>query len=336
MGYSRAEIIEMLCAEGAELDALLARATAVRRDTVGESVYLRGLIEYSNVCRKNCLYCGIRRDNRTVDRYTLTRDEVLDAARHAWISRYGSVVLQGGEVTAPQHIGTIASLIREIKALSNGELGITLSLGEQSADTYRLWREAGAHRYLLRIESSTPSLYARIHPADGLHRYNERLRALHDLRATGYQVGTGVMIGLPGQSVEHLADDLLFMRDTDIDMCGMGPYVECDRTPLADAGGSPGPLAERFTMTLRMIAVLRLLMPDINIAATTALQAIDPEGRLRGIGAGANVIMPNITPDAVRGSYRLYNGKPLSLDSRVIERCVAYGVWGDSLRFKKR
>ena len=336
MEYGKPEIITMLQTEGAEFDALLARAAEVRRHTIGDAVYLRGLIEYSNICRKNCLYCGIRRDNSSVARYTLSREEVLAAARYADEHRYGSVVLQGGEVTSPAAIETVAALVREIKRISEGRLGITLSLGEQSASTYRLWREAGAHRYLLRIESSNRDLYRSIHPQDSLHSFDRRLEALHDLRSTGYQVGTGVMIGLPGQTVEHLADDLIFMRDLDIDMCGMGPYIESDHTPMAAGGGSLWPIRERFRMGLRMIAALRLLMPDINIASTTALQTLDPQGRQRGLDAGANVIMPNITPNEVRSSYQLYNHKPLSVDSRIEERHIAYGVWGDSHHFKKR
>lgn len=338
---SVAEICEMLACRGEEQQKLFDRALGVKKECVGEGVYLRGLIEFSNVCRKNCLYCGIRRENARLNRYTLTDDQVLEAACYAWREGYGSVVLQAGERVSEEYVTRIERLVRAIRDLSRGELGITLSLGEQSADTYRRWRDAGAHRYLLRIESSSPALYRRIHPDDSLHRYEDRLCALEALAECGYQVGTGVMIGLPGQTISDLAQDILFMKELDIDMCGMGPYVECEGTPLAElsfgqGGGTQEVLADRLEQTLNMIAALRIVMPDINIAATTALQAIDPMGRLRAIACGANVVMPNLSPQEVRSSYALYDNKPLAFDSQVLERCVRYGERGDSQHFKKR
>lgn len=332
---TREQILAMLNSTQAEHERLLVEACELRDRTIGDGVYLRGLIEYTNRCRKSCLYCGIRRDNHNVERYTLTKAQVLDAARFAYENRYGSVVLQGGELTDEKHISTIESLLREIKALSNNSLGITLSFGEQSLHTYQRWFEAGAHRYLLRIESSNRELYSKIHPDDSLHRYDDRVAALRNLRQVGFQVGTGVMIGLPGQTVDNLADDLMFMQSMDIDMCGMGPYVECENTPLAASSEPRGDLQWRFDMTLRMIATLRTIMPDINIAATTALQAIDPQGRLKAINAGANVVMPNISPSELRGRYALYNNKPLSMDSTINECRVRYGEWGDSHHFLK-
>ncbi|MCL2561136.1 MAG: [FeFe] hydrogenase H-cluster radical SAM maturase HydE [Rikenellaceae bacterium] len=331
MNLSRDEIIDLLNSEGEAAARLFERAAAVRDKTIGNGIYLRGLIEYSNLCVKNCLYCGIRRDAEC-ERYTLTRGQVLAAAEHAWRERFGSVVLQGGENRLSAYIADIERLVKDIKTLSRGELGITLSLGEQSLDTYRRWFAAGAHRYLLRIETSNRALFERIHPAeDG--EFDTRLQALHDLRAAGYQVGTGVMIGLPGQTVEDLADDLLFMRALDIDMCGMGPYIPSAGTPLA--AQAVWPAERRMNLTLNMIAVLRLLMPDINIAATTALQAIVPDGRLRAVAAGANVIMPNLTPDALRKNYSLYDNKPLSFDTKILEANIRYGEWGDSKHFFK-
>lgn len=326
----------MLSLRGEEMSKLLELAGKVRDERVGEGAYLRGLIEYSNVCRKDCLYCGIRRSNHT-PRYTLTEAEVLDCARFAHENNYGSVVIQGGENQSPQHVQTIARLVREIKKLSSGRLGITLSLGEQSREVYRRWFEAGAHRYLLRIESSDRRLYRSIHPDDRLHRFETRLEALADLRAEGYQVGTGVMIGLPGQTVADLAADLLFMREVDIDMCGMGPYIESAGTPLADCPADGRlTLSERFDLALKMVAALRLSMPDINIAATTALQAIRPGGRLRALQSGANVIMPNLTPARYRENYFLYDNKPLSMDSSIPEENIRYGEWGDSKHFAAR
>ena len=335
MNCTKEEIVTLLDSEGASREALFARAAALKRATVGDGVYLRGLIEYSNVCRKNCLYCGIRRDAKC-ERYTLTESQVEAAARLAYEKNYGSVVLQGGENQSAGHIETITRLIGKIKALSDGRLGITLSLGEHSRETYRRWFDAGAHRYLLRIEASNPDLYRMIHPRDGMHDYASRIGAIRDLRSEGYQVGTGVMIGLPFQSTEDLAGDLLFMKEMDIDMCGMGPYVVSHGTPLAVHSEKLRPEMWRFDMTLKMIAVLRLMMPDINIAATTALQAIDPDGRMKAIAAGANVVMPNLTPDQLRGNYNLYDNKPLSFDSRLTEENIRYGEWGDSLRFRSR
>ena len=339
--FSVDEIRGMLECEGKARQELFDRALRIRNETVGEGIYLRGLIELSNVCRKNCLYCGIRRENPRVERYTLTDDQVLEAARYAWQQGYGSVVLQAGERVSEEYVARIERLVRAIRELSGGALGITLSLGEQTPDTYRRWREAGAHRYLLRIESSSPELYRRIHPDDSLHQYEDRVRALEVLAECGYQVGTGVMIGLPGQTTSDLARDILFMKSLDIDMCGMGPYIESEGTPLAEfsyrqGGGIQKVLRRRLELTLKMIATLRIVMPDINIAATTALQVIDPMGRLQAVECGANVVMPNLSPQEVRANYALYDNKPFVLDSRILERHVQYGQRGDSLHFKKK
>lgn len=335
MEYSRHDIIEMLRSEGRRKHELFRLAAEVKNAAVGEGVYLRGLIEYSNICRKNCYYCGIRCNSDT-DRYTLSHQQVLEAAQYAFDNNFGSVVLQGGENNSEKFISDITSLLHEIKSLSNGTLGITLSLGEQTLETYRQWLEAGASRYLLRIETSNRALYGRLHPCDITHDYDRRLQAIKDLQTAGYMAGTGVMIGLPFQTVEDLADDLVFMRDMNIDMCGMGPYIVSAGTPLERYADELQSEQWRFDMTLKMIAVLRLLMPDINIAATTALQAIDPEGRLKAIAAGANVIMPNLTPDNLKGMYTLYNNKPMSFDTKILEKNIRYGEKGDPIHFMKR
>lgn len=334
--YNRTEIIRMLSSEGADMNAIFARAAETKHDVVGDKLYLRGLIEYSNICRKNCLYCGIRRDNGAVGRYRLSEKEVISSVKYALDNRLGSIVLQAGEDTSPGHIDSIELLLRKITAMSEGKLGITLSLGEQSEETYLRWFEAGAHRYLLRIEASSPELYSKIHPCDALHDYNERLNALKTLRKIGYQVGTGVMIGLPGQTVEDLADDILFMRDTDVDMCGMGPYIEAAGTPLAGRTDTGSPLYttdKRLEMSLKMVAVLRIVMPDINIASTTALSSLSPDGRYLAVKYGANVIMPNITPSYRMDNYRLYDNKSSEVDPRLKAMDIAYGERGDSLHF---
>lgn len=335
MEYSRYDLIEMLRSEGEQKRELFHRADKVKNMTVGEGVYLRGLIEYSNICRKNCFYCGIRSDSE-IDRYTLSCQQVLEATRYAYENNFGSIVLQSGEQNSAKFIADITYLLREIKSLSNCKLGITLSLGEQTLETYRTWHEAGASRYLLRIEASNRELYNRIHPKDATHDYDRRLQAIKDLQTVGYMVGTGVMIGLPFQTIEDLADDLLFMRNMNIDMCGMGPYILSAGTPLAAYAGELQSEQWRFDMTLKMIAVLRLLMPDINIAATTALQTIDPEGRLKAIAAGANVIMPNLTPCEMKGNYSLYNNKPMTFDTKILEKNICYGEKGDPIHFINR
>lgn len=351
------------CEDDAFEAALREEAYRVKVATVGPEVYLRGLIEISNICAKNCLYCGIRRDIQC-QRYELSEEEALQTARIAASRRFGSVVIQGGERTDAAFIRKITRLLKAIKSIDTGEdppLGVTLSLGEQSLEVYEEWFDAGAHRYLLRIESSNPDLYRRIHPAD--HSYDRRLKALYDLKEIGYQAGTGAMIGMPFQTAEDMADDLLFYKKFDAPMVGMGPYNPHPETPLTLAG-VPYPSAERrFTLGLKMIALLRLLMPDINIAAATALEVLDSRGREKGLLSGANVIMPNITPEEQMVKYNLYDRKtllrdcpssvdPAKRDKHICKNCVfpfcsmggnlagkrivvGYGKWGDSKHFRK-
>ncbi len=291
-----------------QIEELYAAAYEVKKRELTPTVYFRGLIEFSNLCAKDCLYCGIRRSRR-LHRYTMERDEILACARFAFEHRYGSIVLQSGERSDPAFADLVCDLVREITAESEGRLAITLSCGEQEEATYRRWLEAGARRYLLRIETSSRELYGRLHPGD--HSYEERLRCLRTLREIGYQVGTGVMIGLPFQTVEELAGDILFFYDHDIDMIGMGPYVPHHDTPLgSDPAAQIASDEERLELALKMIAVTRLVLPDVNIASTTALQSLDAQGRELGLQAGANVIMPNLTPVKYRGDYLLYDNKP--------------------------
>lgn len=317
--------------------SLFQRADALRRSFTGEKVHLRGLVEISSLCDKNCLYCGIRHDNASAGRYRLTRDRIVECAWKAYRAGYASVVLQAGERTSPRFVEEVTRTVREVKAIGSGALGVTLSLGEQTRETYREWFEAGAHRYLLRIESSNPDLFARIHPDDGHHAYERRLRALEDLRDIGYQTGTGVMIGLPWQTTRDLAGDLLFIRQFDAPMVGMGPYIPHPDAPLA-ACGAPIPTEERrLDLSLRMIALLRVMMPDINIAATTALEVLDPHGREKALRCGANIVMPNITPSLERGSYNLYRGKEsISEGVDLGDEKIGYGEWGDSPHFTHR
>ncbi len=345
--FNREEIAQLLRSEGEERQKLMGNAREIKEKEVGNKVYFRGLIEFSNICSKDCLYCGIRKSNQNVVRYDISDAEILDACRFAWENRFGSVVLQSGELSTSAFVKRVDRLLKEIKKLSNNELGITLSCGEQSRETYQRWFESGAHRYLLRIEASNQELYYKIHPNTKKHDFEKRIEALSFLKETGYQVGSGVMIGLPFQTIEDLADDLLFLKKIDIDMCGMGPYIEHENTPLIKYKNLLKTKQERFDLALNMIATLRLLMPDINIAAATALQAIDLAGREKALAVGANVIMPNITPAKYRESYLLYEGKPvwkgnngenidpeLQIDLKNFE--VGYGEWGDSRHFSKR
>ncbi len=346
--FSKKDIISLLAAEGEDRKALFAKSEQVKANVVGKKVYYRGLIEFSNICSKDCFYCGIRKSNPNPDRYFIDEKQILDAAKFAYDNRYASIVLQAGERSDKKFVNTIEDILKKIKDISKGELGITISLGEQTEETYARWKAAGAHRYLLRIESATEDLYYKIHPKDAKHDYQNRLDALKLLRKTGYQVGTGVMIGLPFQNLEHLAEDLLFFKEWDFDMIGMGPYVEHSETPLFDHKDLLVPQKDRFDLTLKMIAVLRLIMPDINIAAATALQAIDPIGREKAIKIGANIIMPNITPTVNRNQYRLYENKPCTdegaedcsncLEARIhmAGSEIGYGEWGDSKHYAKR
>ena len=345
---SKEDILVLLNTNKDEAVELYKKAAEVKAKTVGNRVYFRGLIEFSNICEKDCLYCGIRKSNKNFSRYNLTDEQILEAASFALNEGYASLAIQSGELRSPAFTLRIEQLLQKINNMSNGKLGITISLGEQDKETYQRWFDAGAHRYLLRIESSKADLYYKLHPKNKLHEHQARLKCLHDLRSVGYQVGTGVMIGAPFQSIENLADDLLFLRDFDIDMCGMGPYIEHEDTPLFTESGSLKSKRERFVLSLKMIAILRIMMPDINIAAATALQAIDPIGREKALKVGANIMMPNITPGLYRNDYSLYEDKPctdeeasdckncMEIRIKMAGSIIGYGEWGDSLRFGRR
>lgn len=346
--FSAEDIVFLLKLEGEERNKLLQKSREVKEKNIGRKVYLRGLVEFSNICSKDCLYCGIRKSNGKVVRYEVSDDEILDACRFAWEKGFGSVVLQSGELTSKTFVNRVDRLLKQIKKLSNNELGITLSCGEQTRETYLRWFESGAHRYLLRIESSNRELYYKIHPKTQKHSFENRIESLHHLKETGYQTGTGVMIGLPFQTMENLADDLLFFKKMDIDMCGMGPYVEHEDTPLFQFKHLLKTKQERFDLTLNMIAVLRLLMPDINIVASTALEAINPQGREKALAVGANIIMPNLTPHKYLENYLLYENKPIwgedknqaitDLEERLKNAGneIGFNMWGDSKHFSNR
>lgn len=346
--YTKEDIVRLLQTNKEDRNKIFTHAANIKEKYVGKKVYYRGLIEMSNICSKNCYYCGIRSGNKKVKRYDINDSDILDAVKFSYENKYASIVLQAGEITSPTFTKRISTLLKQIKDISNNEIGITISLGEQPDEVYQEWFESGAHRYLLRIESSNPDLYYKIHPKNKKHNFETRIHCLKSLQKIGYQTGTGVMIGLPFQTYEDLANDLLFMRDFDIDMCGMGPYIEHKDTPLYAYKDLLMPIEDRFTLTLKMIALLRILMKDINIVAATALQAIDPVGREKAIQIGANIIMPNVTPGMYRNNYKLYENKPCT--DEAAEDCtnclemrmgltgddIGYGEWGDSKHFEKR
>ena len=298
LALTREEIILLLSLPAGEgREALFRSADAVRRQEVGDEVFLRGIIEFSNICERDCLYCGLRRSNRRLPRYRMPLEEILSAAGRIRDAGIATIVLQSGEDPA----FTTEQLCRLVSRI-RGEHGltITLSLGERPDSDYRAFRDAGAERYLLKHETSSPAIFSRMRPGCALE---DRLRCLKTLGELGYEVGTGTIVGLPGQTREALADDLLLMREMDADMLGIGPLVPHADTPLA---GQPAGDGET---TLSVLAVARLLTRTTNIPATTALTTLDPRFRLRALGAGANVVMPDFTPDAYRRHYAIYPGR---------------------------
>ncbi|WP_018606041.1 [FeFe] hydrogenase H-cluster radical SAM maturase HydE [Uliginosibacterium gangwonense] len=347
----RETLHRILAAQSAQnIETIRRAAEKTLLERCGDTVRLRGLVEFSNRCVCDCNYCGIRRSNRAVKRYTLSLAEIVECAQWCAAKGYGSLVLQAGERRDEKFAAFVAEAVRAIKAetcsteLPEG-LGITLCVGEQSEATYARWFEAGAHRYLLRMESFKPALFAALHPRE--QTYAARREALATLKRLGYQVGTGVMIGLPGQSLDDLVDDLLAFRDLGVDMIGMGPYIPHVQAPLGGAD-QIGSAQARLGLSLRMIAAARLLLKNVNIAATTALQALSETGREQGLRFGANVIMPQVTPVRVRSQYTLYDGKPC-LDDNAEQCCeclrkriesvgrrVLYQAWGDSAHFAQR
>lgn len=348
-GNLNVEEIELLLGleKPEELEKLFAAAYAVKARYVGKIAYFRGIVEFSNVCSKDCYYCGIRRSNSKTSRFTIPEEDIVKSAVWAWEANYGSAVLQSGERSDAAFVDMVARVIGEIRKRTNGELGLTLSLGEQSEETYRRWFAAGAHRYLLRIETSNPELYKKLHPED--HSHEQRLECLNRLRRAGFMVGTGVMIGLPFQNLRHLAEDILFFKEQDVDMIGMGPYLYHNDTPLAQYRSQWEIPTERLlNLGLKMIAVTRLVLRDVNIASTTALQALQDNGRELGLKAGANVIMPNTTDTQYRSSYQLYENKPcLDENASMCRGClqrrieaigekIGFGSWGDSPHYKNR
>lgn len=292
---------------------LYERARAAQIDSYGKTVFLRGLIEFTNICRNDCYYCGIRRSNQNADRYRLSEEQILQCCRQGYALGFRTFVLQGGEdpFYSDERMVPIVRAIRQ----AYPDCAITLSLGERSRDSYQALFDAGADRYLLRHETANEDHYRFLHPAE--LRLQNRKECLFALREIGYQVGAGMMIGAPGQTTEHLVEDLRFLQELRPHMIGIGPFIPHKDTPFH--AEQPGALSD----TLHLLAILRLLFPQVLLPATTALGTIHPQGRELGILAGANVIMPNLSPTNVRGKYLLYDGKICTGDEAAeCHRCM--------------
>lgn len=292
---SKDEIVSVL-KDNSLNDELFKAADEIRKEFKGDEVHLRALIEFSNICRRNCFYCGVRAANKNIDRYRLTPDEIINLADNALKTGYRTIVLQSAEdmyFTAE----ILAGIIKEIK---KNDTAVTLSIGERSYEEYKILKDAGADRFLLRIETTDKDLYKKLHPDMS---FENRIKCLKNLKELGYETGTGCLVGLPEQTVESLADDILFFKELDADMIGLGPLIPHKDTPLKDAA------ADGFWLSLKVMALTRLLMPDINIPATTAMETLRQDGRILALQSGANVVMPNVTDEFHKNKYEIYPGK---------------------------
>ena len=288
------ELVSLLSCESGE--QIFKAADVIRRDYVGDEVHLRALIEFSNICRCDCVYCGLRFENRDVERYRMSADRIIEAAFKAVDFGYKTIVLQSGEdsfFTA----GYLADIIKEIK---QNDVAVTLSIGERTFEEYKILKAAGADRFLLRIETTDRRLYQKCHPGAS---FENRIRCLKDLKKLGFETGTGCLVGLPEQTIESLAEDILFFKELNADMIGIGPLIVHPHTPLKDMQNGSLDLA------LRVMALTRLLLPDINIPATTAMETLNPAGRILALQSGANVVMPNLTDKDVCAKYEIYPNK---------------------------
>lgn len=278
---------------------LFEKAVKARRAYYGNDVYIRGLIEFTNYCKNDCYYCGIRRSNKTVERYRLSPEDILLCCAEGYRLGYRTFVLQGGEDPwyTPERIESLVSAIKK----NHPDCAVTLSFGEHPMEVYKKWFDAGADRYLLRHETADDCHYSLLHPPE--LTLDNRKRCLYDLKEIGYQVGCGFMVGSPYQTTEHIVKDLLFIREFEPDMVGIGPFIPHHATPFKDEKRGS------LELTLYLLAIVRLMLPNVLLPATTALGSIDPQGREKGILAGANVCMPNLSPENVRKNYSLYDNK---------------------------
>lgn len=293
--FSKNDIIEIL-KDDSNNDWLFSLADKTREEYVGDEVHLRGLIEFSNICKRQCKYCGLRCEDKFIDRYRISKEDIISYAEHAVNMGYKTIVLQSGE---DEYYNTdlMCEIIAGIKKLG---VALTLSIGEKTYEEYKAFKEAGADRYLIRIETTDKTLYNQMHPNMD---FDNRVRCLENLGRLGYEVGTGCLVGLPNQTIESLADDILFFKEINADMVGIGPFIPHPHTPLKDsATGS-------FTLALKVMALTRILLKDINIPATTAMETLNPNGRIIALQSGANVVMPNVTTTEYRAKYEIYPNK---------------------------
>ena len=294
---SQKEIEDLLMVGGEQQAQLLNFADEIRKKHCGEAIILRGIVEFSNYCNRDCSYCGLNIKNHSLKRYRMSAEEILQSADLIASYNIGTVVLQSGEDEKTDPV-EFAGIIKEIK--SRHKIAVTLSVGERSKEDYKLWRQAGADRYLLKIETSDSGLYKELHPGMS---FENRLRCLADLKELGYETGSGIIVGLKGQTTAILAKDILFLKNLDLDMIGIGPFIPHKDTPLGDEP------AGSVDLTLKVIALTRILTKDTNIPATTALGSLSKDFRPEGLKAGANVLMPNFTPDVYKKLYEIYPGK---------------------------
>ena len=291
---NKEEIIALLNTNDEQ--SLFKKADDVRHKYVGDEVYLRALIEFSNICRNDCFYCGIRKSNGNVARYRMSEDEIVKTAQAAADMGFKTVVLQSGE---DLHFNTL-KMCRIIERIKKLDVALTLSIGERTYEEYKAFYDSGADRYLMRIETTDKNLYAKLHPNMSWQHRHECLLMIKEL---GYELGSGIMVGLPEQTTDSIAADLLYLKELGIDMAGIGPFIPHLDTPLKDEKGGS------LSLALRTMAVMRLLMPDINIPATTAMESLHPQGRLMALQAGANVVMPNVNTSEYKKLYELYPNK---------------------------
>ena len=303
---SKEDLIEIL--DSTQDDYLFKAADQICRENFGNIVKVRAILEFSNYCRRQCRYCGLNCINSHCQRYRMSPEEIVSTAYEAYQAGYQTIVLQSGE--DPYYTKEkICLFVKEIKKVCPN-MAVTLSLGERSAEEYKAFRQAGADRYLIKQEVADPEIYKALHPDSSL---SQRVDCLKALKSLGYETGSGFMIGLPGQTTKTLAEDLLLLQKIPCDMAGIGPFIPHPQTPLKNVKNNP------FRLSLKVIAILRLLLPDINIPATTAMEALHPNGRILALQCGANVIMPNVTNLEFCKSYQLYPGKPLPFDSLEIQ-----------------
>ena len=292
--YNKEQLVDILANNNN--NEIFSLADSIRREYVGDAVHLRGLIEFSNICKNSCKYCGLQKENDKLERYRILEDEILDIVKNAVNLGYRTIVLQSGE-DSYYNTDRVCKIIKMIKQF---DVALTLSIGERDYDEYKEFKKCGADRYLLRIETTDKNLYANMHPNMS---FDNRMRCLYNIKELGYEVGTGCLVGLPGQSLESLADDILFFKELGADMVGIGPFIPHPQTPLKNAAHGD------FGLALKTMALTRIICQNINIPATTAMETLNPNGRIIALQSGANVVMPNINEPKYRKRYEIYPGK---------------------------